>query len=126
MGYTYPKTDKLKSRKAITQLFSEGQTVTKYPLRLVFITNPEEEPVFKIGVSVSKRYFKKAVDRNYIKRCMREAYRLNQHLLAESRGKYQMMLLYQSAEKPSSARIEELTLALFEKFNATTIRSMQK
>ncbi len=117
MAYTYPKAHKLKSRTAIARMFTEGKSVTKYPLRLVYLKNAAGDSEFKIGVSVSKRYFKKATDRNYIKRCLREAYRLNQHLLEPTRGDYQFMLLYQSAEMPTSGRIEELAVALFKKFN---------
>lgn len=75
---TFGKQEKLKSRKLIQQVFSNGKAVTAHPLRLVFYTpaDPMETPV-KIGVSASSRNFKKAVDRNRIKRLMREAYRLN-------------------------------------------------
>lgn len=126
MAYTYPKADKLKSRTTIAQMFTEGKSVTKYPLRLVYLKNAEDVNDFKIGVSVSKRYFKKATDRNYIKRCLREAYRLNQHLLCETRGEYQFMLLYQSADKPTSARIQELVVALFTKFNDAVAAESRK
>lgn len=71
MTYNYPKSEKLKSRKAITILFTEGKSVSKFPIRLVFAETeyPQEEKI-KMGVSVSKKFFKKAVDRNYIKRLL--------------------------------------------------------
>ena len=43
MAFTYPKTEKLKSKSTIDLLFSEGKSVSKYPLRLVFVENPLEE-----------------------------------------------------------------------------------
>ncbi len=75
---TFGKQEKLKSRKLIQQVFSNGKAVTAHPFRLVFYTPADLMDVsVKIGVSASSRNFKKAVDRNRIKRLMREAYRLN-------------------------------------------------
>jgi ribonuclease P protein component len=82
MDFSYPVSEKLKSKKIIDLLFSEGKSVSKYPLRLVYITHDYEENVpLKMGVSVSKKHFKKAVDRNYFKRVLRECYRLNKSIL---------------------------------------------
>lgn len=117
MNFTYPKNEKLKSHNTIGLLFSEGKSVSKYPLRLVYVENPNSDEKIKIGVSVSKRYFKKAVDRNRYKRLLRESYRLNKHILLESsEKKYAFMLLYQTNEKLTFQEIEEKTIALFEKF----------
>jgi ribonuclease P protein component len=116
MDHTYPKSEKLKSRKTIEQLFTGGKSVSKYPLRLVYKENPEDETI-AFGVSVSKKYFKKAVDRNYFKRCLREAYRLNKHLLIPAlSGPYAFMLLYQSADRLTSSEIREKYVQLLEKF----------
>jgi ribonuclease P protein component len=77
MNFTYPKNEKLKSKITIGLLFTEGKSVSKYPLRLVYNAGAfGESEKIKIGVSVSKKYFKKAVDRNYFKRVLRETYRL--------------------------------------------------
>ncbi|WP_317045208.1 ribonuclease P protein component [Formosa algae] len=78
MKHTYGKTEKLKSKITIEKLFTEGKSVSAYPLRLVYLkTSFEDNVTIKAGVSVSKRNFKLAVDRNRIKRLLREAYRLN-------------------------------------------------
>ena len=70
--HTYPKTEKLKSKTTIDLMFREGKSVSKYPLRLVYAKSTfGENPEFKMGVSVSKKYFKEAVDRNYFKRVLR-------------------------------------------------------
>ncbi|WP_091311744.1 ribonuclease P protein component [Flavobacterium terrigena] len=122
MQFSYPKNEKLKSHKTIDRLFSEGKSVSKYPLRLVYVENTDENNSEKIvmGVSVSKKYFKKAVDRNYFKRVLRECYRLNQHLLKENLQKpYAFMFFYQTKEKLSYQEIEEKTIQLFQKFNET-------
>jgi ribonuclease P protein component len=118
MEFTYPKEEKLKSKKSIELLFSEGKSVSKYPLRLVYADNIiEKEELIKFGVSVSKKYFKKAVDRNRLKRVLRECYRLNKHLLVDSIQKpMSLMFFYQSKEVLSYQEIHEKTILLFEKF----------
>lgn len=72
MDQSFKKIEKLKSQKLIEKLFSEGKSIAVYPLRLVYLKTSFEDPVkLKVGVSVSKRNFKKAVDRNRMKRLMR-------------------------------------------------------
>jgi ribonuclease P protein component len=119
MNNTYPKTEKLKSKTTIDLLFSEGKSVSKYPLRLVYVPiNLEKEEQIKIGVSVSKKYFKKAVDRNYFKRVLRETYRLNKHLLLENtEQKYGFMFFYQTKDRLTYHEINEKTIQLFQKFS---------
>ena len=117
MDFHYPKNEKLKSQKTIDLLFSKGKSVSKYPLRLVFIENPDGDLKITMGVSVSKKHFKKAVDRNYFKRVLRECYRLNKHLLHENiEKKYSMMFFYQTKERLNYQEINEKTIQLFEKF----------
>ena len=125
MNHTYPKNEKLKSKIIIDSLFSDGKSVSKYPLRLVYIPIDlvnfkhfdAANSSIKIGVSVSKKYFKKAVDRNYFKRVLRETYRLNKHLLLNNMSKpYAFMFFYQTKDKLSYQEINEKTIKLFEKF----------
>lgn len=119
MQFTYPKKEKLKSKTTIDLLFSEGNSVSKFPLRLVYVENKEPNAeLMKMGVSVSKKYFKKAVDRNYFKRVLRETYRLNKHLLIDNLEKpHAFMFFYQTKERLSYQEIEEKTIQLFQKFN---------
>ncbi|HEX9981597.1 MAG TPA: ribonuclease P protein component [Flavobacterium sp.] len=118
MEFTYPKHEKLKSRKSIERIFSEGKSVSKFPLRLAYVSEPEERQMVRIGVSVSKKYFKKAVDRNYFKRLLRESYRLNKHLLCERlEGPHAFMLLYQTRERLTFEEVKAKTALLFEKFH---------
>lgn len=119
MKFTYPKNEKLKSKNTIDLLFSEGKSVSKYPLRLVYVPIVlENQEVIKMGVSVSKKYFKNAVDRNYYKRVLRETYRLNKHLLLDNLDKnYAFMFFYQTKDRLSYQEINEKTIQLFEKFN---------
>lgn len=117
MALNYPLNEKLKKQKVIDLLFTEGKTVTKYPLRLVYVALEESEEPLQMGVSVSKRYFKKAVDRNYFKRVLRECYRHHKHILLEQSDKpYAMMFFYQTKERLTYQEIFEKTEILFQKF----------
>ena len=118
MNFTYPKAEKLKSKTTIDLLFSKGKSVAKYPLRLVYISGDfgENTPI-KMGVSVSKKHFKNAVDRNYFKRVLRETYRLNKHLLLDNLNEpHAFMFLYQTKDRLSYEEINKKTIQLFEKF----------
>jgi ribonuclease P protein component len=128
MNFNYPKNEKLKSKITIGLLFSEGKSVSKYPLRLVYHSGAlGDEQQLKVGVSVSKKYFKKAVDRNYFKRLLRESYRLNQHLLKQQLDQpYALMLFYQSKDRLSFEEINTKTVQLFEKFLAQVQDSKQE
>ena len=118
MRFTYPKSEKLKSKKTIDLLFSEGKSVSKFPLRLVYVALEENETTTTVGVSVSKKYFKRAVDRNYYKRVLRETYRLNKHLLLNTIDQpHGFMLFYQTKERLSYDEIYQKTIQLFEKFS---------
>jgi len=118
MNFTYPKNERLKSKTVIGLLFSEGKSVSKYPLRLVYRqAEADSAEKIKMGVSVSKKYFKKAVDRNYFKRVLRETYRLNKHLLLDNLDQpYSLMFFYQTKDKLSYEEINTKTIQLFEKF----------
>ncbi len=126
MSTTYPKKEKLKSKKLIDQLFTEGQSVSAFPLRLVFMhTKFEEEGIIaKTGVSVSKRNFKTAVERNRIKRLLREAYRLNKAgFFNNLTTQHAFMILYIGKDKPTFAQVETRMKVLFEKFSSKVSKS---
>jgi ribonuclease P protein component len=118
MSFTYPKHEKLKSQKHIDLLFSEGKSVSKFPLRLVYVPiELENDEKIKIGVSVSKKNFKNAVDRNHYKRLLRECYRLNKHLLLETIERpYAIMLFYQTKDAMTFVDMNQKAIQLFEKF----------
>ena len=83
--YGLDKKQKIKSRKLITEVFAHGKSFPVFPLRVTYLLKPSAEtPGIQIGVTASKKNFKKAVDRNRIKRLLREAYRLQKNdLLAK-------------------------------------------
>ncbi len=118
MTATYSKKEKLKSKKLIDQLFSEGQSVSAFPLRLVYMqTRFSDHVIAKTGVSVSKRNFKTAVARNHIKRLLRESYRLNKASYFNNiTTQYAFMILYIGKEKPNLTQIETRMKLLFNNF----------
>lgn len=118
MKFGYSKAEKLKSRKVIESLFTEGKSVGIYPLRLFYIELPEKERVpIKTAVSVSKKNFRGAVQRNYIKRLLRETFRLNKHMIYEnSAKKYALLFLYVGKEKPDFHQLNKTIKVLMDKF----------
>lgn len=83
---TFPLKEHLKSKKVIERLYAEGTSVTAYPLRAVFIeqTIEEQDVTAAILISVAKKRFRHAVDRNLVKRRIREAYRTSKHPFIEA------------------------------------------
>ena len=82
--FTYGKDEKLKSRKVIDSLFSNGHSFTVFPLKVLYQIETNKEGILQAGMAVSTRQFKKAVDRNRIKRLMRESYRIQKNDLKET------------------------------------------
>lgn len=122
MDYNFPKTEKLKSSKTIEKLFMEGKTYTKFPIKVFFILEAypsEVEQKMKSNLAafaVPKRNFKSAVNRNRVKRQLREAYRLNKHLLPEIHGKkFVMMFLILGKTKPKYEPLEKAMIAVLKK-----------
>jgi len=77
--FTLSRAERLTSVKAIERLFQEGQSLTRYPVRLVWMKmdrSEETDAPVQVMFSASKKKYSRAVDRNRIKRLLREAYRL--------------------------------------------------
>lgn len=114
--FTLPKEERLCSRKALEELFGgSNKSILAYPVRAVF--QKTEETGIRIMVSVSKRFFKRAVKRNRIKRQLREAYRLNKHILQPSEGGLNIAFLWNSNELLPSAKVMEKMQTLLSKIN---------
>jgi len=119
MRYTYRNEEKLKKKNLITELFASGKSASVFPLKMIYLQYDHDSP-YKIqaGVSVSKRNFKRAVDRIRIKRLMRESYRKNKNMLYanEDTKKHIMMFIYQGKNEVSYELMEEKMIQLIEKF----------
>ncbi|WP_297985296.1 ribonuclease P protein component [uncultured Chryseobacterium sp.] len=109
--FKFPREQKLKSKSEISLLFEKGKWMTCGNLRIISLDldkKPQENISVqnqKIGVSVSKKYFKKAVDRNRIKRLLREAYRMNKEIFTEKFGTHSLsMLFWVSKEMPEKCQ----------------------
>lgn len=106
-NFGFSTNEKLKKEKEIAFLFKKGKWRTYGSLRMIVLKNQKiEKP--KVAVSVSKKFFKKAVDRNRIKRLMRESYRLNKPLFSATFGQNSMaMIIWTSPQKPTHYKVVE-------------------
>lgn len=107
----FPKQERLSLKRHTDRLFTEGQSFIAYPLRVVYVRTDEAMPArVSLLVSVPKKKFKRAVKRNYIKRLVREAYRLHKQDLIDSlTGNNRYLLLafiYLDKELPVFATME--------------------
>ncbi|MEO5570583.1 MAG: ribonuclease P protein component [Bacteroidia bacterium] len=114
--FTFSKHERLCSRKAIESLFQSGKAINEPPLRFLWKETAHLENVsLKIIISVPKKNFKKAVDRNKIKRHIREAYRLNRHKFLEeivkSGRKFSAIIIY-TGKKPLTWREMEAKISV--------------
>ena len=123
--FTLGKNERLKSRKQIEQLFSEGRKFTVTPFRVFYLFQApliSDHLRFKLqfGVGVSVKNFKKAVDRNRIKRLTREAYRLQKNELAEklklSGTKLNVFFIYTAKEIPDFNLVKDKVALALKKF----------
>jgi ribonuclease P protein component len=120
--YSLGPNERLKSRKLIEQLFKEGKTFSVFPLRIYFVVEPianKKLPManLQFGVGVSTKNFKKAVDRNRVKRLIREAYRLQKNELKNklklNKMHMNLFFIFTGKELPSYDLVyEKLTIAL--------------
>ena len=111
--YTFKKEERLKSRKSIEQLFEQGKAFSNFPFRILWKFTDASNAGLQTGFAVSSRHFKKAVDRNRIKRLMREAHRLQKNELNEQVKKHQKQMIvffiYTGNELPEYEFIFEKT-----------------
>ncbi len=117
-----PKKERLCSRKAIDALFNgtDSHSLSAYPIRAVF--KHTEEAGIRVLVSVSKKRFRHAVDRNRVKRQLREQYRLHKSLLIPAlqaqRGGMDIALIWLTDRLQPSSLVQERMVALLNKIAA--------
>tara|TARA_R110001583_G_scaffold35585_3_gene118234 strand:+ start:41025 stop:41411 length:387 start_codon:yes stop_codon:yes gene_type:complete len=127
MRFTLGKDEKLKSKKAIEQLFAEGSRIKSFPLQLIYLkTTHHSEALVQAGFTVPKRAVKLAVDRNRIKRIMREVYRKNKHLFSENlKEHYVFMFIYMTNKELKHDDLELSIKNISEKFSTKITNNEQ-
>ncbi len=114
-NFTYQKKDKLKSRKQMQFLFSKGTAITMHPIRLLYTIEKGEAGIFpngllQAGVGAPSRQFRKAVQRNKVKRLLREGYRLEKPNFTNSinltNTRLNLFFLYLDAQVQTQQQIQ--------------------
>ncbi|MEP6747800.1 MAG: ribonuclease P protein component [Bacteroidota bacterium] len=121
--FTLGKDERLKSRKLIEEIFSKGQRISIFPYRVFYLFQKNETKIvtskLQCGVGAGTRSFKKAVDRNRIKRLTREAYRLQKNELQTKMNEHTQSLLlffiYTGKELPEFAVVKEKMAIILQK-----------
>jgi ribonuclease P protein component len=116
--YTLAKAEKLKSRKRIEWVFKEGKSLSVFPFKVFYLLlHPPAPP--QAGFGAGSRHFKKAVDRNRIKRLSREAYRLQKQplmdALAEKERSMALFFIYTGKELPDQGTVRAKIGVLLQK-----------
>ncbi|MDZ4716215.1 MAG: ribonuclease P protein component [Cytophagales bacterium] len=104
--FRFQKEEKLTKKKAIEELFEKGTSFSSFPLRVIFTPRTEPASQTQVLISVPVKNFKKAVDRNTLKRRIREGYRLNKATL-NSTSKFSLAYIYIAKEILSSSTIHQ-------------------
>ncbi|MBO9572783.1 MAG: ribonuclease P protein component [Chitinophagaceae bacterium] len=128
------RNERLKSRTIIGNLFRDGKALSAFPIRLVYLIESSENGAVQAAFSVSTRNFKKATDRNRIKRLMREVYRTQKHPLQElvvsNKQQLSIFFIYTGKELPDFELIKIKTVTVIEllikKISSQKINSADK
>ena len=124
--FTYQKKDKLKSRKQMQFLFSKGTAIAMHPIRLLYTIEKEEAGIFsngllQAGVGAPSRQFRKAVQRNKVKRLLREGYRLEKpnftNSISITNTRLNLFFLYVDANVQTQQQIQATIKLLLQKLS---------
>ncbi len=115
----FPHVEHLKSSLSIKEVMDANQSVYSYPIKCYYdLLTQSGSAVMQLAVMVPKKRFHHAVDRNRMKRLMREGYRLHKKLLAVPEGKScRLCWIYVSKDMATFAEMQEAAAAVFQKIN---------
>jgi len=119
---TFSKNERLNSLKEIDQLFKEGKSVTTSPIRLIWMevnTREIDSPAVRVMFAVPKKKFSKAVDRNRVRRLLRESYRVEKNRLFEKIGSdlvYNLAIVFTGTEIPDYDTIQKAMIQSLERW----------
>jgi ribonuclease P protein component len=124
-AFTFGKHERLTKKKEIETLFTGGQSFSKFPLRCVYDAKKNAaQPCLRMALSVPKKKIKRAVDRNRIKRLMREAWRLHKNSLSDDSKKnhtaIDVMLIYTGSVNPSFTLIQSKIVLILQRLSTIT------
>lgn len=125
--HTFKRSERLKSKKIIGEIFSNGKVIGAHPIKLFWIevkdSSAVDQPIIQFAFTVSKKKFKRAVDRNRIKRLMRECVRLQKHELIKmdeiNNSRFAFMFLYVGEELPEYQNVEQKIKKCIDQFKIT-------
>jgi ribonuclease P protein component len=116
---TFGKQEHLCNIGEIDRLFKEGNSIFRHPVKMLWLPAQwDGQPEIKVLISVSKRNFRKATDRNYLKRLIRECYRRNKQLAIEGLNgrKYNLAFIYAGKEIIGIKALEPIIIQLLQRF----------
>lgn len=121
---TFPKEERLHGRTTVAEVFAKGKRFQLDPYRIVWRTRAQDDlPSIRFGISVSKKISKKAVERNRIKRCNREAYRaVKQSFIEELHAQNKqidLFLVYSGSIETSTEVLKEKIILILNRLIAT-------
>lgn len=121
--YTYKKSERLCNKKSTENLFKYGKSISEDFFRIVYINVESQDAILRSQIIVPKRNIPKAVDRNFIKRQIRESYRKNKHIIIDFLEKYNKSLNFAIIFQESSAKktilVEEKIKEIFNRLVIT-------
>ncbi|MBL7861045.1 MAG: ribonuclease P protein component [Cyclobacteriaceae bacterium] len=123
-SFTLSKAERLSKEKLIKELFDKGSSFYLYPFKILYLANPDKRSaaVNQLLITVSSRQFKRAVDRNLIKRRIREAYRLQKEMIRDLPQKGIFSIIYTAKEILPFAQIRSKVFLVLEKIKKLEVQ----